>query len=852
MSDEKNAGPAPEEGEAGTSMGQCTDDLTYQKPTEQLAAVAACLFEPGDIVEVRRFRFAGGRLAAIRDGSTWHEAAELPSLAAALAADNAEGVSWHAGVNPRHRRGGTKAADVALARCLVADFDGGATVDDALRRIAEAGLPTPTLTIASGHGAHVYWRLSRPIARLETWSGWQRDLIAALGTDPNVHDPPRVMRLPGGMNWKPPAAECHVVARDATRVYDLATLGNAILAALPEPAAPAPDASPRPAQPTQSPNLDAIGRATLHAAKWEAVAEGGRNGAAFRRAAELVNDFALCDADALPILERWNAGNSPPLPDPELRNCLKSARKHGKHEHGAKLADDRSGRSSSTPAKPKPATKPRPQALPWRPFPTDLLPEPMRRFVLETAEAMSCDAAYVATPALIVGLASIGAARTVSPKPGWSEPCIAWGLVVSPSGTLKSPAADAALRPLRDLQREAFREHDQRSRAYDAEALDYDRDLVEFKRGKRVDPPERPIPPEAHRLIASDATTESLVPILKANPRGVLLARDEAAGWLGGFDQYRAKGGSDSAFWLEAWRGGACCVDRKHGGNVYLPRAAVSVFGTIQPGIIARLLDGEHRESGLEARLLLVAPPKRRKVWTDGSASLAAREGWANLIRSLAGLPMITTADGAEPTELALSREAVRAWASWYDANAGRIFEAEHDAAAARRAKCEAYALRIALFLELAADPAAVHVGPDAIRRGTALAGWLADESDRVATLAAENPEETERRKLVELIAAKGGGITPRELQRASRQYATAGDAEAALLRLVREGVAELEHVHTAGRDVTRFRLVQPEGADTSPPNTTPRADTSRTDSAEIAASVSVGASGDEESEVFG
>ena len=88
--------------------------------------------------------------------------------------------------------------------------------------------------------------------------------------------------------------------------------------------------------------------------------------------------------------------------------------------------------------------------------------------------------------------------------------------------------------------------------------------------------------------------------VLEDNPRGVLMARDELAAWLGGFARYKGKqGGSDLPHWLETFRAGTIIVDRKTGfpRTILVPQAAVCVMGGIQPAILRRALGTEHRES---------------------------------------------------------------------------------------------------------------------------------------------------------------------------------------------------------------------------------------------------------------
>ena len=67
------------------------------------------------------------------------------------------------GVCPRFGARGEydQAWQIRNARVLWADID-GATIPEVLERIAKAGLPKPTIVVASGNGAHVYWKLAEP------------------------------------------------------------------------------------------------------------------------------------------------------------------------------------------------------------------------------------------------------------------------------------------------------------------------------------------------------------------------------------------------------------------------------------------------------------------------------------------------------------------------------------------------------------------------------------------------------------------------------------------------------------------------------------------------------------------
>src|SRR5205814_5289376 len=104
------------------------------------------------------------------------------------------------------------------------------------------------------------------------------------------------------------------------------------------------------------------------------------------------------------------------------------------------------------------------------------------------------------------------------------------------------------------------------------------------------------------------------------NPRGLLVACDEVATWLGSFSRYKGKaGGSDLQHWLSMHSAGGFAYHRRTGDKrrIIVPHAAVSVCGGIQPGILARTISDEFMAAGLAARLLLAMPPRPAKVWTE-------------------------------------------------------------------------------------------------------------------------------------------------------------------------------------------------------------------------------------------
>jgi hypothetical protein len=306
---------------------------------------------------------------------------------------------------------------------------------------------------------------------------------------------------------------------------------------------------------------------------------------------------------------------------------------------------------------------------PYRPFPVAALPAPLAEYVHQESGALGCDPAFVALPVLAAAAAAIGNTRVLRLKRGWEEPAVLWTAVVADSGTLKSPAHSKAVAPL-------YRRQQQLLDDYQAALERYQQDLAAYNDARRgaagagAAPGAPPPAPVLARVVCSDTTIEKLAEILADNPRGTLLARDEQAGWFGSFTRYKGKqGGTDLPHWLEMFRAGPVLVDRKTGDRktLFVPHAAVSVCGGIQPGVLARALTPEFLEAGLAARLLMAMPPKRAKRWTEAEVDPGAEHAYGATLDALLALDF-TVRDGERaPHALGLSDDAKAAWVAFYD-----------------------------------------------------------------------------------------------------------------------------------------------------------------------------------------
>jgi putative DNA primase/helicase len=308
-----------------------------------------------------------------------------------------------------------------------------------------------------------------------------------------------------------------------------------------------------------------------------------------------------------------------------------------------------------------------------------MIPSCFRRWCVDIAERVWCPLEYVVAALLVVIGALIGRRLTIRPKrhDHWTVVPNLWGAMVGPPGWLKTPALEEVTRPLNRLVAEAFEVHkaeveDWRRRMMIAEARREaaSRELKQLAKDKaateaKLDELARhameggdEAPPVARRYMTNDVTIEKLGVLLGENPNGLLVLRDELVGFLRGFDRQGHE--QDRCFYLEGWNGtGPFTWDRLGRGTVHIPAVCVSLFGSIQPGPLARYLRGaicgDEADGFIPRFQVIVYPDPRGKFvnhdrWPDAKAKNEAYEVFRAIDRiDAAAKGAATDKDGGLP-----------------------------------------------------------------------------------------------------------------------------------------------------------------------------------------------------------
>jgi putative DNA primase/helicase len=264
--------------------------------------------------------------------------------------------------------------------------------------------------------------------------------------------------------------------------------------------------------------------------------------------------------------------------------------------------------------------------------------------------------------------AGIGASRVVEIKRSWREGATLFLAVVASPGEKKTPAANAARRPVLKRQAEKRQEFKTKREEHGRQMREWKAHCRDARSAGETEPPPPP-EPTMERTYADDTTVESLVGILEDNPRGVLIYKDELTGWVRSHDQYRAAGkGADRQHWLSVWSNQAIVVDRKsrQGDPTYVERPWVSLVGGIQPAMLSEL--GGSMEDGLLDRFLFCYPKHSHTDLSEVEIGADTEAQYATLYDKLTSLLMVKDESGQEaPNVVPMSWEA------------GSLFKKIHD-----------------------------------------------------------------------------------------------------------------------------------------------------------------------------
>lgn len=219
-----------------------------------------------------------------------------------------------------------------------------------------------------------------------------------------------------------------------------------------------------------------------------------------------------------------------------------------------------------------------------------------------------------------------------------------WGIIIAPPGSKKSPAMNQSYKfisKLQNLEIKSFKMVEDEFKAQQ-DFLKGELKTIEQKIRKtknEIDIPEleaeknkieeelNKSSPSCLRKVVNSTTIEKLIQTLQEQNAGLIVFRDELAGF---FEQFKKSGHeTDRQFYLEGWNGNNSFFhDTVSRGTDYVEKVCLTILGSTQPSIIKEILKQAqfaNKEDGFLQRFqLAVYPndnisPKFKDVYYDSS-----------------------------------------------------------------------------------------------------------------------------------------------------------------------------------------------------------------------------------------
>ncbi|MFT5323141.1 MAG: hypothetical protein ACI8P0_000987 [Planctomycetaceae bacterium] len=473
--------------------------------------------------------------------------------------------------------------------------------------------------------------------------------------------------------------------------------------------------------------------------------------------------------------------------------------------------------------------------LPVEPFRFELLPKVFQPWVQDIAERLQCPADFPAVGIMVVVAGIVGRKIGIRPqeRTDWLVVPNLWGTVIGRPGIMKTPALQEPLRMLRHFEIDAKQQFDSAmSDLQDSQIVaKVEKKVLEeslkkaFKAGNGVDDIvgrlsqlDQPTPIR-HRYLVSDCTVEKLGELLKENPNGVTVFRDELTGLLKTLDKEGHEGAR--AFYLESWNGdGRFTYDRIGRGTIDIPAAIVSIIGGIQPGplgdYLKRAANGGAGDDGLLQRFQLAVWPDCQREWKnvdrfpDGDARRQVFDT-CNRLNEMNAVELAAERCEFETVPfLRFDKDAQESFNEWRgDLERKLRSDTEHPAIESHLAKYRSLIPSLALLCHLVDEPNGGPVSAESLNRAIAWGSYLESHARRIYGSIAHR---TNGAATALAARIRDGSLkddfTLRDVYRSGwSRLSERSDAQAAVDLLIDHGWLHANKIDTGGAPKTEFRI---------------------------------------------
>jgi hypothetical protein len=333
-----------------------------------------------------------------------------------------------------------------------------------------------------------------------------------------------------------------------------------------------------------------------------------------------------------------------------------------------------------------------------------------------------------------------------------------FGAMIAESSQMKTPVLNAMiadpLAAMRKTNQEKFK----------AQEKAYKEELEQWKNSKDEDkgsPPDAPVEKFAY---ITKATWEGIAGMVgRAPTQGILWLSDELAGFFKSANQYRSGRGSDQEDLLECWSGNGAVIARAAGTTVNVGVVSLSIYGNIQPKVLAPFLGDGSDDNGTFARFDFVQQPRTLTQITLGLSKIDANPMLQALYERVDAIPLM---------QFELDQEAKELFVDYYNHCQRLKFDHPKQGMRAMLGKAAEKVGRVATILHCIH---AAHFGAEVAQkipasRVSAAIKWVEYTTQQALSINVEvcSPDalESNLAKIISMAEGNGGKVTARDVIR--------------------------------------------------------------------------------------
>jgi hypothetical protein len=331
-----------------------------------------------------------------------------------------------------------------------------------------------------------------------------------------------------------------------------------------------------------------------------------------------------------------------------------------------------------------------------------------------------------------------------------------FGAMIAESSQMKTPVLNAMITdPLAAMRKKNKEKFEAAEKAYDVE-------FEQWKNSKDEDKGPAPDAPVEKFAYITKATWEGIAGMVgRAPTQGILWLSDELAGFFKSANQYRSGRGSDQEDLLECWSGNGAVIARAAGTTVNVGVVSLSIYGNIQPKVLAPFLGDGSDNNGTFARFDFVQQPRALTQITLGLSRIDINPMLQALYERVDAIPLM---------QFELDQEAKELFVDYYNHCQRLRFDHPKQGMRAMLGKAAEKVGRVATILHCIH---AAHFGSEVspkipAKQIAAAIKWVEYTTQQALSINIEvcSPEalESNLAKIISLAESKGGAVTARDV----------------------------------------------------------------------------------------